>query len=369
MSRVAKVKPLHQAIILYRPSAVMQFREHLLRKGHAQLVKSITFLCASADPKDLLSLAMQAPLLEILPNLRSFSSTPLIPIPGYQTLVLNKIIRYNRLVRHVELQEAGNGLVWEYDMALSLVRQFSLQSLHLAGKSSQPFGQPRNSFLFLQELAIRDRTFGRNQITPLVDSLPNSLSSLSFIYCNGLPSNFFALIADRFRDLTILCLLHNNTDDLESYSITGVEGKAANLHKLRNLALGLDAVTLVELVRINAPLARVLLDRLYSLDASDFASLLAKWQCSKGEFNITVRPAGNWSKEEKVMLQVRIGSAEYARLLIKLYSILLERDTRTLTFGEKVRLFLARRYLLGSRIGACSKLKIQLGSDVGLARL
>ena len=335
ISRVARVKPLHQAIILYHPSAVIQFREHLLRKGHAQLVKSITFLCDSADPDDLVSLAMQAPLLEMLPNLRSFSSTPLIPNPNYQKLVLKKIIRYNSLVRHVDLQEAGNGMVWEYNTALSLVDQISLESLRLAGKSSQSFGRPRNSFLFLQELAVRDRTFERNQITTLVDSLPNSLSSLSFTYCNGLPTNFFALIANRFRSLTILCLLHNNTDGLESYSIASGRGTAANLYQLRNLALGLNAVTLEELVQINAPLARVLLDRLYPLSASALAYLLAKWQISKGEFNITVRPDGNWSKEDKVMLQVRIASAEYTRKLINSLQLIARTRYTDIDFWEE----------------------------------
>lgn len=306
ISQIVKVKPLHQTIVLHRPAAVHQFREHLLRHTRSKLlVKSITFACESSAAEDQFSLAMQAPTLEMLPNITYFSSAPLSKSVEWQALLLRKLMRYSCRIKHLNLTKCelpGVEAVWDYGTVLSVAGGLWLKSLQIAGESSGTFRNQGRSFRWLQELAIIDRQFDGEEVTTLLDAIPDSLVSLKFSNCNGLPLNLFAVIADKFGSLTILYLLNNNRS-LAGEALANVEGRLANFHSLRNLAVSRGVVDPEDLVELDTPLARVVLDHIYGLTSAALGRLLAKWQIAKGEFDITVN--NSYTSQEKLELQVR----------------------------------------------------------------
>lgn len=311
VSRIVEGLPLHHRVMLSSDTSLCTFKAHLLRKSAYQtMVKALRFDFRDMETtQDYSTLTAMTTLLALLPNLRSLALSLSPPDRSGQEQLFSTILRYNRRLLHLSLEEQWHEHYWNVKTLLNLSDLPLLKSLSITHFFS--FGElplqsfASNAFANLQELDLKDHEFEDGELEALLQSLPSTMASLRLHECVCLPLNLTTIISRRCPRLKTLYLLHNTSPEASGQHDPAW---AKSMSALSCIAITHAMAAASELYYLHRPLRRVVLSGGYiNYQSGDLARLLYSWVVASEGLHVSLCVRWQpYTNQEQQTLMVRV---------------------------------------------------------------
>lgn len=267
------------------------------------MVKALVLDCHDANDPFLI---LQVPLLELLPELRSFTTSPILPSQKSQELLIRTLVRYNPQLLHLGFCSALLQDLWSFATIIGLTALPRLKSLSISGVDALT-SNPSQAFRHLQELAIEEKTFVPGEFSKILQVFPPSLLCLRIADCDDVPRDLATRISEHCPNLRVLSLFRNTTDPASLQPVNTTEWPTL-LKNLVCLFVSEDMVSPIEFLHLGSPLSRLVLCRVKGLSAFALISLLYRVGMAKEGLHVSVVPSPDeaaYTLEEKAFITVR----------------------------------------------------------------